>query len=62
MFIYNHNVYKHTEPDFWWKIKHTLSIKPALICVMNLIFFFEFNHSTKIIRVRWWNKRKIIFL
>jgi len=34
-FIYKHNVYKHTEPDFWLKITHMLSITPALISIMD---------------------------
>jgi len=29
MLFYKHDVYKHTEPDFYWKIKHMLSILPA---------------------------------
>jgi len=40
-FFHKHNVYKHTEPVFWWKIKHMLSITPALI--MKQIFSSDLN-------------------
>jgi len=45
-FIYKHNVYKHTEPNFWWKFKQMLSIKPSLNLCRYLNFFFEFPQST----------------
>jgi len=51
-FFYKHNVYKHTEPDFWWKFKHTLSITPSLNLRHQQNFFFEFNQSNWIIRAR----------
>jgi len=41
-----HKVYKHTEPYFWWKIKHMLSIMPSLNLRYKLKFFFEFNQSS----------------
>jgi len=44
-FIYKHNVYKHTEPDFWCKFKHMLNIMPSLNLRHQLIFFFEFNQT-----------------
>jgi len=46
-FFHKRNVYKHTEPDFWQKFKHMISITPAL----NLPLpyqqknCFEFNKS-----------------
>jgi len=49
IFIYKHNVYKHTEPDFWRKINHMLSIMPSLNVHYELNFFFKFNESTRII-------------
>jgi len=39
--FYKHNVYKHTEPDFWWKIKHMLAYKASLNLCYEIIFSFN---------------------
>jgi len=56
MFFYKHNIYKHTEPDFWQKFKNMLSIicNASLNFHFELNFFFEFNPSTRIIRNKRW--------
>jgi len=45
-FFYKHNVYKHTEPDIWRKIKHAKHNAQPYNLRFELKFFFEFNQST----------------
>jgi len=54
-------LYKHTEPDFWQKIKHMLSITPSLNLRCELNFIFEFNQSTSLEVYAFVNETKAIF-
>jgi len=59
MLFYQHNVYKVTESDFWWKIKHYAKqlLRPFLKFAYQVKILLKFHYSAglnKLIRYSYW--------